>query len=363
MKRFFVGLLLVVFSASLVSAQLLIGAKAGGMGGAGVANVTDLAASYYNPAALMRSNLKAAEVKVSLGAEYTDPTDVLNALGKANDPASFIADNYAKSLSFTGNVDGVVGVNVKKVGISILPQLSSTVSKNANSLVSSMSISGQYDTVVTLGKTFNLSFLPASVDVGVNGKYITAYSSSITTTGTATSASGTKTYGSGTGYGFDVGALTTFNVPYVTELKVGVVARNLLQSVTYSNKSQNYYLNYNGSTATVTSDAETALPDSTTTVDPTWAVGASGLVPAINLLVAGDLEYTTSGTNSHIGVQYPLLMNLVLLRAGTANGNNLAKNTIGAKINFPFFTLDAVIVSDAKNSSAKSYILDINMGW
>ena len=226
-----------------------------------------------------------------------------------------------------------------------------------------MSVTGQYATVVTLGKTFAPSFLPATVDVGVNAKYITAYSSSITTTGTATNASGTKAYGSGTGYGFDIGALTTFTVPYVTELKVGVVARNLLQSVTYANKTQPYYLNYNGTTATVTSGAETALADSTTTVNPSYVVGASAVVPGINLLVATDLEYTTSGTNSHLGLEYPILLNLVLLRAGTANGNGLAKTTVGAKINFPIFTLDAVIVSDANNSSALSYIVDVNLGW
>ncbi|MGB9613186.1 MAG: hypothetical protein ACPL4K_03305, partial [Candidatus Margulisiibacteriota bacterium] len=70
------AILISTFLSLMVSfswAQLLIGAKAAGMGGAGVANVTDLAAAYYNPAALMESGVKAAEAKITLGAAYSKP--------------------------------------------------------------------------------------------------------------------------------------------------------------------------------------------------------------------------------------------------------------------------------------------------
>ncbi len=360
MKKVLVVSLMVSLLASVSSAQLLIGSKAGGMGGTGVASVTDLAAVYYNPASLMRSG--GGGVKIALGAAYSDPTDLSEALSKASDAATFIIDNYSSSLSFNGSLDGVLGLNINKVGISVLPLASASVAKDANTLVGSFNVSGQYAGVLTLGHTYSVPFLPAALDIGINAKTITAYMGGITTTGTPTNASGSRTYSTGTGMGFDVGALTSFDVPMVTSFKAGIVARNISQSITYSNKSQNSYLDFSTGTGVLTTDAEVSLPDSTTTVDPSYAIGASAVIPGINLLIAADIEMLSSASNTHIGIEYPLLASAVILRGGLASGNNLSKTTIGAKVNIPFFTLDAVSVTDANNSGQTSYILDIGIG-
>ncbi len=363
MKKTLVSLLLVSFLVSASLAQLLIGAKAGGMGGAGVANVSDLAAAYYNPAALMRSDVKAGEMKVSVGAAYSDPTELSSALSSSSDPATFLVDNYSENLSFNGSLDGILGFNISKIGISAIPVLNASVAKSADSLVGTVSITGQYIQALTLGKTFSIAYLPAALDVGMNIKSISAYTGSITTTGTATNASGTRTYGTGSGMGFDIGCLTSFDVPMVTNFKAGAAIRNISQSITYSNRSQTSYLDYATGTGTVTTDAEVSLPDSTTTTDPSTVVGVSALIPGINLSVAGDLEMVAGGTNTHIGVEYPVLLNTLILRAGSASGNSLSKTTIGATISLPILALNLVGISDANNSGLTSYIVDINMGW
>lgn len=362
MKKIAFSLLLVLVIASIASAQLLVGSKAGGMGGAGVANVDDLAAAYYNPAALMRSGVKAGELQISVGAGYSDPTSLSSALSKANDAATFLMDNYSESLSFNGNLDGVIGLNIGKVGISVIPIANANVSKSANTLVGTFNISGQYAGVLTLGKTFSVPFLPAALDLGINAKTITAYSGGITTTGTATNASGTRTYGSGSGIGFDIGALTSFNIPMVTNFKAGLAIRNIGQNITYSNKSQLSYLDYSTGTPALTTEAEQTLADTTTASDISTVIGVSALVPGINITLAGDIEMVGANSNTHIGLEYPLLLNTLILRAGTASGNALSKTTIGATISLPMLALDIVSVSDANNAGQTAYILDFSIG-
>ncbi|OGC04754.1 hypothetical protein A2276_02125 [candidate division WOR-1 bacterium RIFOXYA12_FULL_43_27] len=356
MKKLVCILAILVFCSTVSSAQLLIGSKAGGMGGAGVSSVDDLSAAYYNPAALMKSKVKAAEVKISLGAQYTDPTELSQAISKISSPADFIADNYSKTLNFNGNLDGIIGFNIRKVGISLIPIANATTSKLADSLVGSVEGASQHDAVLTLGNSFSIPFLPEELSVGVNAKYITAYSGDITTTGTTLDASGTTTYGAGTGFGFDVGALTSFK-----GINVGIVARNLAQSITYKNKSQTSYLSCSGTTATVTNGAETTLPDSTINFNPSYAIGASATLPIIGLQVAGDYEMTSNGSATHLGAELPL--HLLTLRAGLASGVGLSKITLGAKVSLPILTLGAVVIADANDKAANSYIVDINMGW
>ena len=46
----------------------------------------------------------------------------------------------------------------------------------------------------------------------------------------------------------------------------------------------------------------------------------TGATSGIGLEVAADYEMTKTDSNLHLGVQYPLMLGMVLLRAGIASG-------------------------------------------
>ncbi len=98
MKKLFVALLALSFCVSLAQAQQLIGGRAAGMGGAGVAATDDISAAYYNPAALMRSPAIAFETKVDLGAAYSDINTLSKVLADTSTPSQFLIDNYHNNL-------------------------------------------------------------------------------------------------------------------------------------------------------------------------------------------------------------------------------------------------------------------------
>ena len=360
MVSLFLGLMV-----SIAFAQALIGAKAAGMGGAGVANVTDLAAAYYNPAALMQSGVKAAEMKIALGAAYSQPDKLMEAISKTTDPAKLLLDNYSNNLSFTGNLNGVVGLNVKNIGLSILPFLRVDVNKPANSVGGSVSGIGRYNGVLTLGTSLSLPGFPfGSLALGLNAKTITAYKGSIIANASLADpqkSSGVKTIDSGSGMGFDLGVLTSIDLPMVSNFRVGLALRDLATSIKYSPKTQNAYIDQ--TTGQITTDAEVPGADYTVTEDSSTVLGASAVIPGIGATLAGDIEMIKSDTNLHLGIEYPMLMGALLLRAGFASGPNLSLTTIGTKINLPIFTLDAALISNAKNPDLNSAVVDINLGF
>ncbi|MBN3032552.1 MAG: hypothetical protein JW873_00460 [Candidatus Saganbacteria bacterium] len=363
MKKALSLLLFLALCASVAQAQSLIGGRAAGMGGAGVAASNDLSAAYYNPAALMRSKVVVTEVKIDLGAAYTDPTTLSNALSKATDPASFLLSNYANNLNFTGSLFGLIGVNVRKIGLSVIPVLTTTVNKPANSLGGTAVASGHYDAVLTLGTTFAVPRLPAALDVGVNLKALNGVAGSMTVSSAVgqTTATGNQDTGTGTGMGYDIGVLTSFNVPYVSKVAVGAVVRNL--STSYTLKMTRQAATLNQLTGTVSFGASTALPDQTVNIDSSTAVGAYATIPVIGAGVAADLEMTKTDTNTHLGIEYPMLYGLLVLRAGAASGPNLSLTTAGLELNLAVTKLGIVTVADAKNSGATTTVADITIGF
>ncbi|MBI5700309.1 hypothetical protein HZC34_00470 [Candidatus Saganbacteria bacterium] len=344
---------------SLSSAQLLIGSRAAGMGGAGTAVVYDLASAYYNPAALMKSSIMAAETKISLGGSYQNIDKLLATLGSLSNPSKFLADNYASAVDVNGSVSGVIGFNVRKIGISVIPMMSAAVTKTASSLAGSITGTGNAAGVLTLGGSYNFPGLPVgTLHLGTNIKYIYAANGSLTASALT---GGTQLSSIGSGFGVDVGALTTVSVPMVSDLSISLVARNLGQSTKYKNKSQSL----TPSGTTFVASPEVDLADTTATDTSTYVLGASATIPVVNMLIAVDLEnipVAGGGTNTHIGIEYPLLFNFLILRAGAASGAGLSLSTLGAKIGLPILTLDTASVTDNNNSKNNYVVVDIQIG-
>jgi hypothetical protein len=371
MRKLFVVSLFLGLMVSIGFAQALIGAKAAGMGGAGVANVTDLAAAYYNPAGLMKAGL--AEFKLSLNPSYTDYQKVLDAFSRSTDPTKILQDNFSTDLSFQGDLAGIIGLNVNKIGISaiLLPlgnyagdplSKSNTISlnKGANALQGSATYATRLDTILTLGYTFSLPGLPiASLDTGINLKSINAVYGTISATITDTSAPYLKGMGSGTA--FDLGARTNLDVPIVGSLALGLTMRDLGGQINYKRKQEIYY--FNNTTQTITKGAESDLTDKSISLDSSTILGAAVTLPMVNLGIAADLEMKKDETVTHFGLEYPLLVNLLIVRAGAASSPSISKTTLGAKINLPFLTLDGASIMDGKNSSLSSWVVDFSAGF
>lgn len=354
MKKLVIVLILVLVLASSSFAQLLIGARSAGMGGAGVAIAKDLTAAYYNPAAFMRAST--AGGIISLGASLKNSDKIIGTIASLGDPVKFFADNYSNNLDFTGNASGIFGFQASKVGITAIPLVSAVINKPASSLYGTISGNLQMPVAATLGYSVEIPMLGA-IDVGTNLKYIYSATGGIATSGDGQTINQTTTTGGGVG--LDLGVLATVSVPLVTEMSLGFAARDLMQNLSYTSISQAYTV----SGQTYTKSGPETTTKSSTLDNSTYTIGASAVVPGAGLLVAADIENVAgpgSYSNTHIGLEYPVLPGgLLTLRAGTASGTGTSLTTYGAKIGIPIFTINAAYVTDHNFADNSYFVLDL----
>lgn len=146
----------------------------------------------------------------------------------------------------------------------------------------------------------------------------------------------------------------------VSKVAVGAVMRNL--STSYTLKMTRQAATLNQLTGTVTLGPIQNLPDQAVSIDSSTAVGAYATIPGVGLGVAADIEMTKTDTNTHIGLEYPLMLGILVLRAGIASGPNLSLTTLGAEVNLKVCKLALVTVADAKNTGLTSAVADITIG-
>lgn len=375
MRKAVVALFLSLFFVSASMAQVFIGSRHAGMGGTGVASAVGLNAIAYNPAGLMDG--AQGEFLLSLGAANQGMDKIINSL-TATSPSQFLLDNYSNSLDANGSLSGILGFNVNKVGISVLlPSVTSVLSKGADSLAGSYNSLGTGAVVLTLGHSFSIPGVPiGSLDVGANIKSIYSALGNISVAGDPTAGSpvsATQTYWVGSGAGYDAGAKTTVEIPMVADFSVGVALRNISQTIKYKPKTrlETYTFNPTGN-PTLSSSPEAEGAETEATYPAYTVIGCAGTIPGIGLKFAADIETVSGGTGAlaiasdtvtHLGVEYPVYVNTLILRAGTASGQNTSVTTLGAKINIPFLTLEIANVIDAKNTKNTSYVIDAGVAF
>lgn len=340
-----------------------ITAKYAAMGGAGSALVDDVAAAYYNPAGMAEA--QAIALKIGLGTASEGMNDLMQTLGSASDPSKFILDNYANAINVNGSANLFVGLHLLKTGISVISTPMVSISKLANTANGNASALLNGEGAVTLGYGVGLPYL-GSANIGANIKYILQGSGTAVVAG-ATSSTTTMTY---TGMGYDIGLQTKVGaIPMIPSLDVALVLKDLGETLNGNMSTTSKTIN----PATGAVISETKSPDTPiagVTSPTTLVIGAATKIPGIGLKVAADLDNVSGGTAgvsysvTHLGVEYPVMMGVVNLRAGLISGGpggNISMTTYGAGILGDM--INVAMVSDGKNSKNNQMMADVHIGF
>ncbi len=340
-----------------------VGAKYAAMGGTGVALVDDIYSGYYNPAG-MSGHLG---LKVGAGTASTGSDQLMNVLGNMSNPAKFLADNFSKSIDVNGNLDAFVGLTAFGCGLSAYPVSNLRLVKNANTLGGTLNGNVNSDTALTLVRGAGLPFV-GDVSIGANLKYIYNANAGVAVAAGATNTTMTNTVNTYTGMGYDLGVQGNITAIPMLPVSFGVVYKDFGASLTgNSSVSTSTYKNSDGSFVSSTPAVDT--PIAGYSVPTTLSLGAATKVPVIGTQVEIDLD-SVSGTGTsysvtHIGAEYPILMGLIALRAGTISGGPagapISMTTYGAGLFGNMVNI--AMVSDNNNSLNNQTMADVGFSF
>ncbi|OGC11816.1 hypothetical protein A3K48_04925 [candidate division WOR-1 bacterium RIFOXYA12_FULL_52_29] len=336
-----------------------VGAKYAGMGGAAAAIVDDISSAYFNPAGIVKSGR--VELKLGAGAATEGLADIMKVFGNVSDPTKFIADNVSNTINVNGNMNALIGLNIAKIGLTVIPVGSLAFVKPAGFNGNAVAMMA-YEGILTLGYGLSTPILPvATLDLGANIKYVGAAAATVAANLNASTNSVTNYSGTG----FDLGAkakIDTFAIPF----SVAVVIKDLGETLSGTTKATTS--TYDPATGTTTTSPATET-NTSITAPQTIVIGASTTIPGIGLKVAADIDsvgstsYQSAYTVTHLGVEYPLAV--LALRAGLITGGtngSISMTTIGAGLNF-FGNLNIAMIMDGKNTKNNQMVFDTGFAF
>lgn len=364
MKKFFtVSLALIVLTTTSFATTAGVGARFAAMGGAGATLVEDTYSAYYNPAGIVRS--QAVALKIGAGTAQEGMDKLIQTLSSATDPSKFLLDNYANAIDVKGSANAFIGLSIAKMGISIMPFTELAVAKLANTVNGTALANLNGVGALTLGRGLSVPYL-GSINLGANVKYIISAYGSSNVTGSTANTTGLFYQG----MGFDIGAIGKVDVIPMMPLSVGVVMKNL--GTTLKGNVTNINKVVDPITGAVQSETSTTTTAPDYTMPSTFVIGASGKIPVVGAVVAIDIEnvgqdntYSVPAHSiTHIGIEYPLLMGIINLRAGKVSGGPAGREmdltTFGAGLLGN--TINAAMITDNKNNKNNQIMIDIGIG-
>ncbi|MCX5749944.1 MAG: hypothetical protein NTZ10_06880 [Candidatus Saganbacteria bacterium] len=338
-------------------------AKIAGMGGAGSAIVDDIAAAYYNPAGMAR----AQAVALKLGAAYTSQGSdkLMNVLGNISNPAKFLADNFSQQINVKGSVNAIVGFDVAKTGISVIPVTYLELNKNKNEFGAGAIANLNSDSALTMGYGVGVPYL-GDINIGFNAKYIYNATADASVAAGVSTTDITNTVNSYSGFGLDIGMQGKTNVVPTMPISFALVYKDLFANLKGTQaKTKGTFNNSDGSQSGPMQNL-TPSPLADVSVPTTLVIGAATEIPLIGAKLAVDLDSVSSGYSvTHIGLEYPILMKLVALRIGSISGGNSAApvNMMTYGIGVLADTVNLAFVSDNNNSTNNKTMVDVHIGF
>ncbi|MEK7376123.1 MAG: hypothetical protein AABZ57_03000, partial [Candidatus Margulisiibacteriota bacterium] len=209
--------------------------------------------------------------------------------------------------------------------------------------------------------------------IGLNAKYIyNAIGGATVGIAGLTTTDITNRVDTYTGMGYDLGLQGSVDVMPTLPVSFALVLKDIGASL--KGNSTVSKASYNNTTGAEIAGSSTTNPTAAIAdyvVPSTLVIGASAKVPVIGAKVAVDIENVSGGTLAqsyavtHIGLEYPVAMGLMALRAGMISGGSsgspINMTTYGAGILKDMINI--AVVSDNNNSKNNQLIADIHLGF